>query len=163
MAEAASPLIRSAAPADAEAVAAVLRRAFACYEGRLQPPAGALRESEETILAKLATEQALVAETPDGIAGCVFYRPADEPGAIYLGRLAVLPERQGSGIARRLMMRLEEAARAAGAAALLLNVRVALPENCALFERLGFHRIGDGRHPGHQEPTFTIMRKSLRR
>jgi predicted N-acetyltransferase YhbS len=163
MPETASLLIRSAAPADAEAIATVLRRAFAPYEGRLQPQAGALRESEETIRVKLATEQALVAETPDGIAGCVFYRPADEPGAIYLGRLAVLPKRQGLGIARRLMMRLEEAARDAGAAALILNVRIALPANRALFERLGFHGIGDGRHPGHQQPTFTIMRKRLRR
>ena len=153
--------IRLARPADAKAIATVLHRAFADYEGKLQPPAGASRETAGTIRAKLAQERALVAEAADAIVACVFYQAAAEAGAIYLGRLAVVPEWQGQGIARRLIEALEERARAEGAVALTLNVRIALPENRALFERLGFHRSGDGRHPGFEQPTFAIMRKQL--
>src|SRR5690349_15074862 len=103
-------VIRHASVADASAIAEVVRRAFAAYEGRLQPPAGALKETPESIAEKLGREAALVAVTPAGIAGCVFYRPAEAAGEIYLGRLAVLPECQREGVAARLMASLEEAA-----------------------------------------------------
>ena len=96
-------LIRHASVADTSAIAEVVRRAFAAYEGRLQPPAGALKETPESIAGKLGREAALVAVAPAGIAGCVFYRPAEAAGEIYLGRLAVLPEHQGEGIGARLM------------------------------------------------------------
>ncbi len=153
--------IRSAGLADAGGIASMMRRAFERYEGRLQPPAGALRETPESIAAKLVTESALVAVAPDCIAGCVFYRRSDRPGEIYLGRLAVHPDRQRLGLAKRLMAALEDTARAAGATALILNVRIALPANRALFERLGFQAIGEGRHPGFADPTFTILRKTI--
>lgn len=153
--------IRPARLADAGDIAGVICRAFECYEGRLQPPAGALRETPESVAAKLAKEAALVAVTMEGIAACVFYRPSDRPGEIYLGRLAVRPDRQGLGLASRLMAALEDTARAAGATALMLNVRIALPANRALFERLGFQAIGEGRHPGFADPTFTILRKTI--
>jgi predicted N-acetyltransferase YhbS len=150
-------VIRHASVADACAIAEVIRRAFAAYEGRLQPPAGALKETPESIAEKLRREAALVAVTPAGIGGCVFYRPAEAAGEIYLGRLAVLPEHQGESIGARLMAALEEA----GARALILNVRIALPGNRAFFERLGFRAVGEGRHPGFDQPTFTVMRKAL--
>lgn len=155
--------IRPARLADASDISAVILRAFSCYEGRLQPPAGALRETPESIRARLSSERALVAVAPEGIAACVFYRPSETPGEIYLGRLAVHPERQRLGLARRLMAALEETARGAGAAALVLNVRITLPANRAVFERLGFSAVGEGRHPGFAGPTFTVMRKSIGR
>ena len=154
-------LIRPAGAEDASAIAEVIHRAFAAYEGRLQPPAGALKETPESIAEKLRQEAALVAVTPAGIAGCVIYRPAKAAGEIYLGRLAVLPECQRGGIAARLMAALEEAARGAGARALVLNVRIALPGNRAFFEGMGFEAIGEGRHPGFHQPTFTVMRKEI--
>lgn len=154
-------LIRSARAEDASAISEVVRRAFAAYEGRLQPPAGALKETPESIAEKLWHEAALVAVTTAGIAGCVFYRPAERAGEIYLGRLAVLPERQREGIGARLMIALEETARATGARALVLNVRIALPANRLVFERLGFEPIGQGRHAGFDQPTFTVMRKDI--
>src|SRR5262245_20977133 len=153
--------IRPARAEDAGAIAEVIQQAFAPYRGRLAPPAGALKETPESIAEKLAREAALVALTSAGIAGCVFYRPAEAPGEIYLGRLAVLPERQREGLGARLMIALEDTARAAGARALILNVRIALPDNRAVFERLGFQAIGEGRHAGFDHPTFTVMRKAL--
>jgi predicted N-acetyltransferase YhbS len=153
--------IRPARAEDASVIADVIHRAFALYEGRLQPPAGALKETPQSIAEKLDREAALVAVTSAGIAGCVFYRPAEAAGEIYLGRLAVLPERQREDIGARLMTALEETARAAGARALILNVRIALPGNRAVFERLGFRAIGEGRHAGFDQPTFTIMRKAI--
>ena len=154
-------LVRPARLADAGGIATVIRCAFERYEGGLRPPAGALRETPESIAAKLTNEAALVAVTPEGIAGCVFYRPSATPGEIYLGRLAVLPERQRLGLAGRLMAAVEDAARAAGATALCLNVRIALPANRTVFERLGFRAVGEGCHPGFDQPTFTVMRKTI--
>ena len=153
--------IRQAGCDDASAIAKLIHRAFAPYEGCLQPPAGALQETPESIAEKFEHESALVAVTRTGIAGCVFYRPAEAAGELYLGRLAVLPECQRDGLGRRLISAIEDIARAAGAGALILNVRIALPSNRAVFERLGFRAIGEGRHPGFDQPTFTVMRKPL--
>jgi ribosomal protein S18 acetylase RimI-like enzyme len=94
------------------------------------------------------------------VVGCILTVPRSA-AELYVGRLAVLPEWQGRGIASRLMGAAEEMARSKGYACMSLNVRIALAGNRALFEKLGFRFKSEERHPGFSEPTFISMRKEL--
>jgi ribosomal protein S18 acetylase RimI-like enzyme len=78
-----------------------------------------------------------------------------------VGRLAVRPDRQGRGVATALLAAAESAARAKGLAGLRLHARVAMPDNIALFEKLGFTTVGEGRHDGYAAATFAIMERPV--
>jgi GNAT superfamily N-acetyltransferase len=151
--------------ADADAtccaeILAVVRAAFAAYEGKLVPESGALSETVETLRGRLASsERAAVALRAGRIVGAAFYRP--ERGEVYIGRLAVLPEFRGRGIAGRLIARIEAFARRGGVPALSLRVRIALPDNVRLFTRLGFREVSREAHPGFAKPTSIRMEKRL--
>lgn len=58
-----------------------------------------------------------------------------------LTKLFTQESRRGEGIGSRLMLRLEEAARARGAHLLRLDTRASLAEACRLYERLGFEQV----------------------
>ena len=64
-------------------------------------------------------------------------RPA-EPATTKLDKLYVLPEYQGRGVGRRLIDRVEAAARAAAASVLVLNVNKHNAASIATYERCGF-------------------------
>ena len=152
--------IRLARVEDAPAIVSVIHRAFAQYDGVLMPQSGAARETADTVAARLGDESCLLALVGSTLVGCVFYKPIGE--AIYFGRLAVLPNRRGQGLARHLIAAVEAAARAAGAAAVTLGVRIALPANVTMFAALGYREIGREAHPGFTEPTSITMEKRLR-
>jgi GNAT superfamily N-acetyltransferase len=151
--------IRPARVDEAPAIASLLHCAFAQYDDVLVPRSGAMDETIATVAARLRDESCLVALTGEVLVGCVFYKPLDE--AIYFGRLAVLPGRRGQGLARRLIAAVEAAAAAAGAVAVTLGVRIALPENVALFTALGYREISREAHAGFSEPTSITMEKRI--
>jgi GNAT superfamily N-acetyltransferase len=80
---------------------------------------------------------------------------------LYLGRFAVHPSFRRNGITGRLLAAAERHARATGAAALTLGVRIALPENFRYFTGHGFREIGREAHPGFDHPTSINMAKRL--
>jgi predicted N-acetyltransferase YhbS len=140
--------IRPARADEAAAIVSLMHLAFAQYEGVLVPRSGAMDETLATVAARLRDESCLVALAGQAVVGCVFYKPRG--AAIYFGRLAVLPERRGQGLARRLI------------AAVTLGVRIALPENVALFTALGYREVGREAHPGFNAPTSITMEKRIR-
>jgi predicted N-acetyltransferase YhbS len=152
--------IRPAEAADAEAIAALILSAFEPYRGRIHPTPSALSETGESIGKRLATGLGFVAETRERMIGCVL-TTFNSPGELYVGRLAVVPQWRRRGLARRLMARAEELARERGCAAMSLGVRIALGENIAFFERLGFRFVREERHPGYSQPTYISMAKPL--
>ncbi|HYD99481.1 MAG TPA: GNAT family N-acetyltransferase [Alphaproteobacteria bacterium] len=155
-----APAIRRAAPSESEALCALLHAAFGAYRGVLVPESGALRETPASIAERLAREHVLVAGAEGApVATVTVERPA--PGAVYLGRLAVHPDWQRRGLAERMITAGEAMARAEGAAVLALDVRLCLPGNIRLFERLGFREARRMAHPGFTEPTFMRMEKRL--
>lgn len=151
---------RLAIAEDAPAVVSVIRRAFAQYDGILVPQSGAMHETAETVVARLGDENCVLALAGSTPIGCVFYKSIGK--AIYFSRLAVLQARRGQGLALRLVAAVEAAAHAAGAAAVTLGVRIALPGNAALFTALGYREIGREAHPGFSEPTSITMEKHIR-
>lgn len=80
---------------------------------------------------------------------------------LYLGRFAVHPDFRRHGIAGRLLSEAERHARAIGAAAMTLGVRIALPDNFRYFAARGFRETSREAHPGFGHPTSINMARRL--
>lgn len=151
--------IRRAVPSDAAAIAALIVRAFEPYVGTLDPPPSAVRETAATIAERFGDHVAFVAVAGTAIVGCVFLQRTDDD--VYLSRVAVDAAFRGQGVAHGLLGAAEVQARAAGAGALTLGVRLALPGNRRLFESCGFRPVEQRSHPGYAAPTYLHMAKPL--
>jgi len=152
--------LRLAEKSDAAGVLAVVLAAFGQYRGRLVPESSAFGETVETVRGTIEAGGAVIAEAADGrMVGAVLFEP--EGDALYLGRLAVLPELRGQGVAARLVEAVEAQARARRCPAVTLGVRLALSDNIRLFTRLGYVETGRTAHPGFAEPTSMDMAKRL--
>lgn len=153
-------VLRAGTPADAARLAHTIAAAFAQYRGRLVPESSAFKETPEAILAQLAQGSgAILAERDGEVLGCVMTEPME--GDLYFGRLAVLPNARGLGLAKRLIAAVEADARARGLPGVRLGVRIALPDNQRLFRSLGYREISREAHAGFDHPTSINMRKAL--
>jgi GNAT superfamily N-acetyltransferase len=142
--------------ADWEAVRTLIHDAFASMEGRIDPPSSALRLTPQSMAADAADGALLLAELGGTLVGCVFVRPKQD--ALYIGKLAVRPDLQGSGIGKALVAAARAEARALGLKALELQTRIELTENHAAFARMGFMKTAETAHRGYQRPTSITMR-----
>lgn len=148
---------RAGADTDWNAVLALLRRAFAYMDGRIDPPSSLHRLSAGDLAAHPGT--CLLAREGAALIGCVFCKPQGD--TLYICKLAVDPAQQSRGVGRRLVEQAAAEARAFGQAALVLQTRIELTANHAAFARLGFEKIGETAHTGYDRPTSITMRKSL--
>jgi predicted N-acetyltransferase YhbS len=154
-------VLRAATAADAAAIAATIAASFEQYRGKLEPESGAFRETAEGIAAELARESgAILAERNGRILGCVMVKLIDDD--LYFGRLSVVPEVRGEGIARRLVEAVEDEARRRELAGVRLGVRIVLVENQQLFSSMGYVETSREAHEGFDHPTSINMRKALR-
>ena len=153
-------VLRSATIADAPALAATIAASFEQYRGKLVPESGAFGETADTIASQLRNGAgAIVAERNDRMLACVMTETRG--GDLYFGRLAVLPEARGLGLAGRLIAAVEAEARRRGLPGVRLGVRVVLTENQRLFGSLGYVETSREPHPGFTYPTSINMRKAL--
>jgi predicted N-acetyltransferase YhbS len=151
--------VRALRMAEAEAAAALIRLAFAHLPVPVIPAPSALRETAEGVAAVLTEGGGAAVEDVGGLAGVVLWAP--KQGGLYMGRLAVRPDRRGQGLARSLMAAAEVEARRLGLPRLHLSVRLALAGNRRFFAQSGFRETATHNHPGFAEPTFVDMEKSL--
>jgi GNAT superfamily N-acetyltransferase len=151
--------VRPAAVADRAVVVKVLQRAFADYDGRLQPQPGALGETEASVRAHLKKGSVALAFIAGEPVGAMFIERKED--ALFLSRVSVVPERRGSGITARMVAMAETEARREGVRALTLRVREVLAQNIALFQRLGFRETGRHGHEHQPETVMVDMRKEL--
>ena len=126
----------------------------------MKPESGALAETAESVAAAFRDHWVAVAEREGRLAGAVLYKRHGE-AEIYLGRLSVLPEFRGQGIAAALVHHVETHARVLGAAAVTLGVRIALPANLRFFQGQGYHEVGRDTHAGFEQPTSIRLEKRL--
>jgi GNAT superfamily N-acetyltransferase len=138
---------------------ALILRAFAYMNGRIDPPSSALALTPEGLRAKAQSETMFLAWHGSRLAGCAFL--AERADRFYLGKLAVAPEFQGHGIGGALVEACERHSSGAGKPALELQTRIELTEKHAAFARLGFRETGHTAHPGFDRPTTITMRKDL--
>src|SRR3990172_6868946 len=151
--------LRPAGAPDIEAIVAVIHAAFDQYKAVLTPPSGAHSETVVSVGKKMAAGGAHLAYVHGNLAGTVLYYP--EHGQMYLGRLAVLPAYRGHGVARLLVEAVEQRAIEAGFRQVHLGVRLALAQNLAYFQGLGYRIDHYAAHNGYAEPTFAILVKDV--
>jgi N-acetylglutamate synthase-like GNAT family acetyltransferase len=147
------------APADFagwEEVRALILAAFAYMDCRIDPPSSALRLTPQSMAADAAKGALLLAESNGELVGCAFVRP--EADALYVGKLAVRSDLQGSGVGKALIAAARAEARARGLGMLELETRIELTENHAAFARMGFVKTAETAHPGFTRPTSITMR-----
>ncbi|MGE3307099.1 MAG: GNAT family N-acetyltransferase [Rhizobiaceae bacterium] len=140
-------------------ILALIHRAFAYMDGRIDPPSSAHRLTLDGLKAKAGKEIAFAAYDDDRLVGCAFVELRD--GHAYLGKLAVDPAAENGGIGRLLVEAAESQTRRVGLPALELQTRVELTDNQRTFQRFGFREIGRTAHPGFDRPTSVTMRKDL--
>jgi GNAT superfamily N-acetyltransferase len=144
---------RAADPFDWDAALALIVRAFAAMEGRIDPPSSI----HHFTVQDLQAGEFWVIGTPP--IACLLLTP--KPHALYLGKLAVEPGQTRQGLARALIAMAETRARALGLPALELQTRVELTENHATFGALGFQDVARTAHAGFDRPTSITFRKYL--
>lgn len=137
--------IRALAPADADAAAEVIREAFAAQSLATDPPSSALRETAQSVAARLAAGGGAALEADARLVGVAPWAERDD--GLYLGRLAALPAWRGRGAARALIGAAETEARRRALPRLHLRVRLALDENRRLFAACGFAATRQGAPP----------------
>jgi N-acetylglutamate synthase-like GNAT family acetyltransferase len=137
----------------------LLRAAYAYMDGRIDPPSSLLRMSAGQLEDKARHETLILAVEGEQLRGCAFASRRSD--CLYVGKLAVHPDFQRKGIARRLLAEAEALARAASLQFVELETRVELHENHQTFAALGFRRTAETSHPGHARPTSITMRKAL--
>ena len=130
---------------DAPLVRAIMLGAFEQFRGTLEPPSSALDETIEDTRRAIAAGSAALAWVDGVAAGSVRCQP--RPDYLYVGRLAVLPEFRGRGVAAALMASMAAQARTLGLPEVRVEVRQALADNVALFRRLGFRTVSEQPHP----------------
>ncbi|WP_353472134.1 GNAT family N-acetyltransferase [Salipiger sp. H15] len=152
-----SPRPAPAGFSDWDGLLALILGSFAYMEGRIDPPSSAGRLTPESLRARAREEHLYVAGTP--LMGCAFF--AEQPDALYIGKLAIAPGAQGKGLGRAFVAEAEALARRLGLPRLRLETRIELTQNHAAFARFGFSRTAEKAHPGFTRPTSITMEKPL--
>ena len=131
--------VEEAGPADAEAVTAVIHRAFAARPA-LDPPSTALDETVESVLARLQSSGGVVVHRFDQPVGAVLF-DIERPGQLGLRRVSVDPFMQAHGVASAMVGVAEDVAEARGLDGVWLTAREELPENLVFWKRRGYYQI----------------------
>jgi len=149
---------RHCTTADAKAVLDLIRLAFAGMEGRIDPPSSAHRLTEKAVGEQIRNQEVwAIGDTP---CACMFL--TKKPGLLYLGKLAVHPNHQRKGLARRLIETAQERARTKNLSALQLETRIELTENHRFFRAMGFCQTGEKAHKGFARPTSLTFTKKIK-
>lgn len=138
---------------------ALLHAAFAYQRERIDPPSSLYRLDAASLAHKAQEEVLFLALDAGEMVGCAFAKV--KPGCVYVGKVAVLPDRQGQGIGRRLMHAVEQFAQQSGRPVMELDTRIELLENHRAFAALGFVRTAEHAHAGYTRSTFITMHKPL--
>lgn len=142
---------------DWDALLSLILESFAYMEGRIAPPSSAHRLTPEALRDKARTEHVYLSDNP--LTGCAFF--AEQPDALYIGKLAIAPSCQGHGLGRAFVTEAEALARRLSLPRLRLETRIELTGNHAAFGRMGFVKTAEKAHAGFDRPTSITMEKPL--
>ena len=146
--------IRPATIQESGVVTECVREAYAKYVGRIgKEPAPMLVDYEAAILAG----EAWVLVEGDETTGVLVMRPENDH--LFVETVAVRPDRQGSGLGRRLMAFAEEVARGRGLREIRLYTNEKMEENLPFYRSLGFEETGRRLDEGYRR---IFMKKRLK-
>jgi GNAT superfamily N-acetyltransferase len=126
-------IIRRAGPDDATALAEVARRSYAPSVERIGRPPAPMTADYEAVVARGDTF--LVERDAIAIALLVLEPMTDH---LLLENVAVVPEEQGTGVGKQLLMLAEQEARRLGLPEVRLYTNAAMTENLSYYPRHGY-------------------------
>jgi len=135
----------------------IMRAAFGEYENVLTVPSSAMWETVDDVAGHIRQGGAVLARMGTETVGSGRYELRD--GYLYIGRLSVLPAHRGRGVGAAMMLALEERGRAAGLPEAHISVRVLLPKNIELYQRLGYVEVARYRHERGDELVVDMVKR----
>lgn len=129
-------MISLAKEADASIVHQIMRSAFSEYQDKI-PPSSALDETVQSVSESIQNgENVFIAYDEKEPVGMVRFK--QEKNALYFYRLSVVPEKQGKGVAKKLLKSLEETALKKNINEIQCKVRMDVQKNVVLYSSLGY-------------------------
>lgn len=154
--------LHEAMPDDAALVHRLMLAAYEEYRDTLVPPSGAFEESVEDVRHAIAEGAAVIVRLDGEPVGCGRFEFSPDRSFIEVGRLSVLPACRGRGIATRMLGWFEARAAELGIADVVLGVRLALPNNIALYERAGYVVYDYEDRPGYGRVSVWMKKRAAR-
>jgi ribosomal protein S18 acetylase RimI-like enzyme len=128
--------INFAIVSDAPIIHDLMVKAFMEYKDEI-PPSSALEETVQSISNALEDgEQALISFDDGEPVGMVRFQLKEE--GLYFYRLSVIPDKQGRGIAKKILKSLEDYAIKKEITKILCKVRMTVPKNIKLYSSIGY-------------------------
>jgi ribosomal protein S18 acetylase RimI-like enzyme len=129
---------------DVKSIQRLVNAAYGKYVGRIgKPPAPMLAD----YAALVAARSVWVLKGNGFVAGVIVLIP--QADHLLLDTVAVVPERQGLGLGRRLMIFAEQQAAVHGHDEVRLYTHVTMHENLAVYQKLGYEETGRGEADGY--------------
>ncbi len=146
-------VIRQAVPADLASIERIVTDAYARYIPRIGKAPAPMNDNYQ---GRIANGVVWVLTVQGEIAGLMVLLPKADH--LLLDNVAVTPERQGSGLGRRLVTFAEAVALRLGYTEIRLYTNVAMHENLRIYAELGYQECGRGEEDGFQR---VFMKKHL--
>ena len=127
---------RPAAASDAAGISDCVRAAYTQYIERIGTPPGPMLDDYAQVV---RDHRAWVIDDGGRVVGVLVLM--DKEDGLLLDNVAVLPERQGEGIGRRLIEHAESEARRLGHRHLDLYTHERMTENIAMYGRIGYEEV----------------------
>jgi GNAT superfamily N-acetyltransferase len=125
--------IRLAVPPDADNVRKAVHAAYRSWIPRIGKPPGPMLDDYAK---RIAGGQVWVLTDADGIVGILVLE--ETPDALLLDNIAVVPDRHGQGLGRRLLEFAEAEAMRRGRNEIRLYTNALMAENITLYTRIGY-------------------------
>lgn len=152
-----SPPVRlSPGASELPATHALMTRAFAYMDGRVDPPSSIHRLTLEALTGEAAQNELWILPGPQA---CVILTPKSDH--LYIGKLAVAEAARGQGLSRILIDHAATRARDLGLPRLRLQTRVELTGNQRAFMAMGFAEVGRTAHDGYDRPTSITYERAV--
>lgn len=145
---------------DAPTIHNLMIQSFSAYKDEI-PPSSALEETIHSItLALEGGERALICTMKEEPVGMVRFQLYENE--VYFYRLSVLPEKQGQGLAKKLLGSLESYALEQGKNVIRCKVRMTVQKNIQLYCSIGYHIYDEetiSKPNGLSLPVVSMMKK----
>jgi GNAT superfamily N-acetyltransferase len=142
-----------ARPADAAAIRALVRAAFAPYVERIdREPAPMVLDWPKILAGRVPGAEVSLAVRGEALVGALYLLLEDDH--VLIDTVAVDAVERGSGLGGRLLSLAEDRARALGLPEVRLYTNQAMTENVAYYPRRGFTETGRGGQGGYRRVNF---------
>jgi ribosomal protein S18 acetylase RimI-like enzyme len=148
-----NPIIRRAAKKDVPAIKRIVLAAYEKYTARIGKPPAPMTDDYE---GQVAAGNAWVLELDGELLGLIVLVP--KRAYMLIDNVAVIPERQRSGLGRMLLAFAETTAKERGYVEVQLYTNELMRENVAWYTKLGYQETSRGYNSGFRR---VFMKKQL--